>query len=396
MSDHYTLLLSMLERSFLIVLLTFLALFLYLLLESLLRRHFDSPPLSIPRIKSTRTIILRCFRTAFLSSLLLSVPLIFGSIRRSFTDASSFNMKQSLYHALFSLFSIKAILVINKYVAGNCLHEILWPRSVLGWISLSGDDSPRPIRRKGHCFSIKFITVFLITIGTHALTPLLFAIVNCYYDFTCSAYSSGGFLHSTAFFFVQQLWLLVNAIFEETAWRGVVLAIFEKEKKGSFMGHSTFSMYFTSGLLYALCHSLNSNFDDVGVYVIMTVNLTVEGVVWMYLLRSSDDLVLNWILHHVDDLLSIWFGTASLASYQLSEGQICTWAIKSTCQRVINGGDFGTGGSLLYFGQNFWTFLVILVLRNSYFKYKPKGFLKDLQGSINFNSPGSPFLVDQK
>ncbi|KAL0224649.1 hypothetical protein RCL1_002561 [Eukaryota sp. TZLM3-RCL] len=362
-----SLLLNYLHRIGLVLSITFGFFFLVLFFDAIfryLRNRFS------PLKYFHKGFILRCLRTSFISCLILSISLVTAAIRRSFTDASGFTISQSLWHSLASIINIALTLFVNKYVAGNCLHELYWPRSKLGWLSVSNEPKARVIRRRGSSWFVKVTTVLLITIGTHAITPLVYMYANCFGEFSRVPFiSHGGVLRFFIFAFTQQLWLLLNAIDEETSWRGVVRAVFEKENKNStsFLGHSTWTMYLISGLVYALCHSLNATWDDVTLYFIMIINLTVEGAVWMYLFRSSNDLSINWINHHVDDLFSIWFGTSSLASYDLSEGQIYTWSV-GNCNQYISGKDFGTGGSLLYGFQNFWTFIVIFVLKKSFFR----------------------------
>ncbi|KAL0228956.1 hypothetical protein GEMRC1_013576 [Eukaryota sp. GEM-RC1] len=393
LSSKFALLLDHLAVVFTVILVSFLCFFIVLIIDSLIRKRHTSRygAILLQDLSLSRHWLFRCFRTAFLSVAVLGISLITTSIRRSFTDASSFSFSQSLWHALFSVINIHLTLALNKFVCGNSLHELYWPRSTVGWISLSNAKKPCVIKRKGHPFSIKFITIFLIVVGTHSITPLLFSLFRCFNGFDCVPYVSGTLLRGILFFVVQQLWLFVNGVDEETSWRGFVRVLFEKENKADgHVGHSPIVMYLVSGSVYALCHSLNQSFDSLSMGI-MYFNLICEGAVWMFLFKKTDDLCLNWILHHVDDLASIWFGTSSLAAYALPEGQICPWNV-GDCNQFINGGEFGIGASLLYIGQNLWTLIVILVLNQSYFRFKPKGSLHQYKSSQTLND--GPFSFE--
>ncbi|KAJ5073533.1 membrane-associated protease-related [Anaeramoeba ignava] len=320
--------------------------------------------------------IKRDIRGASLSTLGNYICLMGGTIRRAFTNASNFDIQQMWWHSLVSVIDITILILVNKYLASNTLDDLGFPQfyNKKGW-KLSWKKLWR-----------RLLIVLGIVIGTHTITPLLYYFASCFnsmhvFDYSnTSIYQSHGVAGVVYFFFVQQICFFINGVDEESYWRGFTNAIYSKEQTSRVV------MYFISGWMYAMDHSLNGGSSNLGSYAMVVMNIVLEGAAWMYLYRSTRDLVGNWLLHDIDDLFSLWFGATSLAGYGLPGGQIAPYKIG--CSRVwIDGGDFGTGGSILYLGQDAYTFLYIFLLN----KYAKKT-LRILTNPRLPNSPSHSFL----
>ncbi|GKT28132.1 Type II CAAX prenyl endopeptidase Rce1-like protein [Aduncisulcus paluster] len=285
-------------------------------------------------------------RVSGLVGLILFSGLFTSTVRRSFTDASSFDIPQMWWHSLASAWNIFICIIFSVYVAQIPTKKVGLPQLHKGKANWK-PDGMKWVMRLGLSLTISMLT--------HGITPTMYVAADCCDGFDMPDYSQDSVGNIIYFFALQQFCFIINAADEETSWRGFVNAVWVAE--GVF---GRWVMYIMSGFVYAGVHTLNmlSSFRDPS-YFLMVFNLTCEGAAWMYLYRTTGDLITNWCQHHIDDIFSLWFGGETLAGYALPMGQISPFLINCP-NKYISGGDFGTGASFIYIIQNVATVLFIL------------------------------------
>ncbi|KAJ4456948.1 hypothetical protein PAPYR_7671 [Paratrimastix pyriformis] len=364
-----------------------------LLAEVLFQRalfRFKADPFSSDSAEkhSWRTKLLQTLRTNFTVTFSLWCCLMASCLRRSFSDASSFDIPQMWWHSLASVGGLTCCLLINRFIGRNTLTELGIPATTWRWLV------PNCL-----AWARRIVLMLLVALGTHTLMPFMVFVSGCFGGFQPADYRGHPFWEIFYFFFVQQVCFAINAVDEETNWRGLHNAVFTKGR------HSRPVMYFASGWVYAMVHSLNTELTSFGLYSLMIFNLVCEGACWMYLYRMTGDLVGNWVLHDFDDLVCsappiprqypppfprpapevlltftgiLFLPPASarscpsaLAGYRLPLGQIMPYVLTCPEQVLVSGGDFGDGASLLYLVQNLYT-IGLLVLIDWCFAWRKK------------------------
>ncbi|GIQ80431.1 hypothetical protein KIPB_001230 [Kipferlia bialata] len=265
------------------------------------------------------------------------------------------------WHSLASVWNIVWCLVLSKHM------DISLPD--LGLTPYAGDkgDPARNTSDPRRFWLRRMANVLLIVAGTHIVTPLLYWICGMVSGLLPGDYTGYSVPYVVTYYIMQQICFAVNGFDEELAWRGFMKAVWDKYPCDPDMGQSqrdidtnpvSTDLYILTGWNYAMLHSLNVPIEgDVPGFCMMIFNLCCEGAIWMHLFRLSRDLLQNILLHDTDDLFSIWFGSQTLAGYSIPL-IIVGWIVDPS-KSFLSGGDFGTGASPLYIGQNLYTLGVI-------------------------------------
>ncbi|KAL0234513.1 hypothetical protein PCE1_001549 [Barthelona sp. PCE] len=368
----------------------FVAFLLILLIDGLFRSLFRKGNKDDPY-----SVLLKCLRTAIFSTVIVFFSMVSAIIRRTFTNAASFDIPQMWWHSLFSAINISFTLLLN-HLAGHNTKDL-------------------GIKKFGFSLSkwvIRILVVTAIVTATHCVTPMMYSFLDCFGERFDIDYSHSTVGYMFWFFFVQQFCFIINAIDEETAWRGFINALFMKDNESEkhpplltadgerpqdgfepmkpTVEHGRWTMYIITGAVYALCHVNNAS-SSINSYLLVLFNIICEGAIWMYLYRSSGDLPLNWTLHYLDDMFSIWFGMSVLAGYALPFGQISPFTLGCRDSIFVTGGVFGTGGSWTYTAQNAVTAIMVTLFRVLLFSSKQDMFKDKMRGGSIHSS--QPYLV---
>eukprot|EP00768_Dysnectes_brevis_P005756 gnl/Dysnectes_brevis/4291_a5694_1094.p1 GENE.gnl/Dysnectes_brevis/4291_a5694_1094~~gnl/Dysnectes_brevis/4291_a5694_1094.p1 ORF type:complete len:338 (+),score=26.82 gnl/Dysnectes_brevis/4291_a5694_1094:98-1111(+) len=277
-----------------------------------------------PKVPTIKVIELTLF-----TSLILLVGLMTSAVRRTYTDASCFDMNQMLWHTLASIWNIFIFFLICKFLG--------FSKYQLGLSTLlSGCEQNR--------WKVRTRNVLTIVTSTHVLTPVVFYICGLLVSLAPGDFTGYTVPYIIMFYIVQLVCFTTNGISEELAQRGMMSAAWRT-------CGSRESLYILTGWNYAMLHSLNIEIrGNWGEYSMMVVNLMLEGAAWMFLFRRKGDLAQNIMLHIVDDLFSIWFGASTLAGYDIPLGTILGYTLVDN-HTFLTGGEFGIGASPLYVFQ---------------------------------------------
>ncbi|KAG9397094.1 hypothetical protein J8273_1002 [Carpediemonas membranifera] len=294
--------------------------------------------------------IWKCVRSSALLVSIVAFELIVAGLRRAIMGVD-LTLAALIAHCVASVLDIVWIFILVRFVSKATLTDLGLPRQIHGWTS------PR-------MWGARFIIAGSIVFVTYAAMLLFYYVSDCMSNYTYMDFSSKGVVYTISYFAAQVLTLVLGAIDEETGTRGLVHSIWLRAD------HAKWLMPLVSGILYAAQHALNSahfirgNFSDIIGILLMIGNYVMQGVIYMLLFITTEDIIGNYVLHFMSEQVELWFGAAAMEAYSVPFGQLAPFAIDCNVKPInaFVGHKFGITGSAVYSVALMYSMLVVMLV----------------------------------
>ncbi len=277
-------------------------------------------------------------KTVSKSSLLLvsivSFQLLISSIRRGLMGAS-LGLVSLWIHSAASVLDLIYVFIITRFIVKAPIGDLGLPRNPKSLISI-------------RLWAQRLLIAGSIVFITYSVLPMAYFLTGCMTRYTITPlFGTESIFHALVLVVSQLICLGLSAIDEETGTRGLVHLVWLRNDYAKWL------MLITSGILFASQHVQTSavlihfSFGDIIGLILLTVNYVFQGAVHMLLFVSTEDLVGNYVLHFIGELVEMWFGPRTISAYAIPYGQFAAFDIG--CQACgLMGWRYGVTASIGY------------------------------------------------